>query len=223
MKISIIHATRRGAQAWNAINMWLWDASHKTPIEYILSVDSDDTYNYNFSGVLDFKEFKVIRNKNRSAVDAFNNGAKVVTGDLFICISDDMACFDGWDISLLKEVSGKSDFYLKVQDGIQPTLVTLPIFDRLYYNRFNYVWNPAYRHMHCDQEATAVAIMTGHYIKSDLLFPHNHYSTGKFKKDAISRRNDSTWQQGERLFNERLKTNFGLEHIVKPYSEIKWH
>lgn len=58
-----------------------------------------------------------------------------------------------------------------------------------------------------------------------MLFEHLHPSTGKTKKDALNERNDQTWRQGEQLFNERLKTNFGLKdsEIVKPYSEIKWH
>lgn len=223
-KISIIHATRRGSKSWGAINMWLLNASHKTPIEYILSVDTDDSQDYDFSSVLDFPEFKVIRNSNRSAVDAFNNGAKVATGDLFICISDDMACFLDWDVDLLNEVSDLTDFYLKVQDGLQPTLVTLPIFDRVYYNRLGYVWNDQFRHMFCDQEATAIAIMLGRYVKSNLLFTHAHYTTGQTQCDELNLRNNSTWVQGETLFNERLKTNFGLspEQIVKPYESIVW-
>lgn len=224
MKISVIHATRRGSKAWDCISMWLMNTSHKTPIEYILSVDNDDPYNYDFSGVLDFKDFRVVRNNNRSAVDAFNNGAKVASGDLFVCISDDMACFLGWDDALLNEVAGKEDFYLKVRDGLQPTLVTLPIFDRAYYNRFGYVWNDNYFHMFCDQEATAVAIMLGKYIKSDLLFPHNHYSVNPSKKDGVNARNDATWMQGELLFNYRLKVNFGLTspQIITPYKDIQW-
>lgn len=222
MKISIIHATRRGWESFRAINMWLMDASHTTPIEYILSVDSDDMYNYDFSDVLDFKEFKVIRNKNRSAVDAFNKGAEAATGDLFVCISDDFGCQVDWDIKLLHHIKDKRDFCAKTLDDIQPTLITLPIMDRTYYERFNYIYHPDYKHMFSDQEMTSVAIMTGKYLKFNILFPHNHYSTGKTPKDSINKKNDATWHQGETLFNERLKTNFGIENPVIPYSEIKW-
>lgn len=223
MKISIIHATRRGSKAFDAINQWLWNASMEQPPEYIVSVDSDDPYdNYTFSDCLEYPHLKVIRNSNRSAVDAFNRGAEVATGDLFVCISDDMVCFKDWDLHLLEALKDQNDFYLKVQDGIQPTLVTLPIFDREYYNRLGYVWYEGYSHMFCDQEATAAAIMLGRYIKSGLMFPHAHYSTDRSKYDEINRKNDSTWGQGEALFNARLKTNFGIENPVIPYSEIKW-
>lgn len=222
MKISIIHATRRGAEAWSAINMWLCNASHTHKIEYILSVDKDDKYNYDFSDVLDFNNFILARHENKSAVEAFNKGAEIATGDLFVCISDDMACFLDWDIALVNDIGNAKDFYLKVQDGIQKILVTLPIFDREYYNRLGYVWNPLFRHMFSDQEATAVAIMLGRYIQSNLMFPHNHYTVGGMQKDAINAKNDSTWSQGQNLFNERLKSNFGVENPVVKYEEIVW-
>ena len=123
---------------------------------------------------------------------------------------------------MLLAVKGKEDFLLKTDDGLQKTLVTLPIMDRKYYERFGYVYHPDYSHMFADQELTAVAIMTGKYVKLPLLFEHLHYSTGKTPKDVINSKNDSTWQQGERLFNERLKSNFGIENPVIPYSEIVW-
>lgn len=222
MKISVIHATRRGDTAFSVINSWLWNASMKPPVEYILSVDESDPYNYDFSDCLEYEYLKVVRNDNRSAVDAFNRGAEAATGDIFICISDDMLSFKDWDLFLLKDIACRTDFYMKVRDGLQPTLVTLPVFDRIYYNRLGYVWNPDFRHMFVDQEATAVAIMTGRYIKSELLFPHAHYTTGQIPKDALNLRNDSTWHQGETLFNERLKTNFGIDNPVVPYSSIQW-
>jgi hypothetical protein len=65
--------------------------------------------------------------------------------------------------------------------------------------------------------------MLGRAITLPLMFPHNHYSTGNFIRDEITMRNNSTWGQGENLFNERLKINFGIENPVIKYSEIKWH
>jgi hypothetical protein len=77
--------------------------------------------------------------------------------------------------------------------------------------------------MFSDQEMTAVAHMLGKVITLPLVFPHNHYSTGKFERDAVTLRNNATWQQGERVFNERLKSNFGIEFPVCKYSDIVWH
>ena len=67
--------------------------------------------------------------------------------------------------------------------------------------------------MFCDTELTCVADMTGRKIDIPLLFPHNHYSTGKSVKDSVSEKADKTWAQGEALFIERAKGNFGLTHF----------
>lgn len=230
MKISIIHPTRsRPDQAYNTFRNWTEKASDWNNFQYILSLDVNDSFLSQYIGCTDTKwrksnaiDFLPIINKNNSAIDAINAGAKIAKGDILIVISDDTDCPEHWDTMLLEKLKGKSDFCAKVDDGLQPTLVTMPIMDRVYYERYSYIYNPSYQHMFVDQELTAVAIMTGKYIKLPLLFPHNHYSTGKTPKDALNSRNDATWQQGERLFNERLKTNFDIENPVIPYSEIKW-
>jgi hypothetical protein len=94
--------------------------------------------------------------------------------------------------------------------------------DRAYYTRFGYVYYPGYRHMFCDQEMTAVGHLLGKVIDLDMTFEHMHYSVGKSNYDEINRKNDATWSQGEALFNERLKTNFGIDNPVVPYSSIVW-
>jgi len=214
MKISIIHPSRSRAEIANKVRAeWLSKAD--TDVEYIFSLDNDDIQNTKYDG-------DCIYNNNRSAIDAINKGAEVAKGDLLIVVSDDFSCPEHWDTLLIEALQGKSDYCVKTQDGLQPTLMTLPIMDRVYYDRFGYIYHPSYRHMFCDQEMTAVAHMLCKAITLPLLFPHNHYSTGKFKKDAITLRNNATWQQGEKLFNERLTTNFGIENQVIQYSQIKW-
>jgi len=215
MKISIIHPSRTRASIANQVRTeWLTKADGI--IEYIFSLDNDDIQNTKYDG-------DCIYNNNRSAIDAINRGAEVTTGDLLIVVSDDFGCPEHWDSLLIESLKGKSDYCVKTQDGLQPTLMTLPIMDRVYYDRFGYIYHPEYRHMFCDQEMTAVAHMLGKAITLPLVFPHNHYTTGKFKKDAITARNNATWVQGETVFNERLKSNFGIENPVMNYSDIKWH
>lgn len=222
MKISILHATRRPEAANRAALKWLVYCSMLTPVEYILSIDTNDTGNYDYSETFEYPDFKIIRNDNRSAVDAFNRAAEAATGDLFVCISDDMDCEFKWDVKLLETVKDKENFLLKTDDGLQPTLVTLPIMDRKYYESFGYVYQPDYAHMFVDQELTAVAIMTGRYLKCNLKFPHAHYTTDRSKYDEINRRNDSTWAQGQMLFEDRLLNNFGIAEPVVPYESIQW-
>jgi hypothetical protein len=215
MIVTCIHPSRSRAAIANKVRTeWLNKADND--IEYIFSLDNDDSQGTLYDGYC-------IYNNNRSAIDAINKAAEVATGDLFVVVSDDFDCPKHWDSLLIENLQGKSDYCVKTQDGLQPTLMTLPIMDRVYYERFGYIYHPDYRHMFCDQEMTAVAHMLGKVITLPLMFPHNHYTTGKFVKDKITIRNNATWQQGERVFNERLKTNFGIEFPVCKYSDIVWH
>ena len=215
MKITIIHPSRARAEIANKVRTeWLNKADGI--VEYVFSLDNDDVQGTLYEG-------NCIYNNNRSAIDAINKAAEIATGDLFVVVSDDFDCPEHWDSLLIWGLQGKSDYCVKTQDGLQPTLMTLPIMDRIYYERFGYIYHPDYRHMFCDQEMTAVAHMLGKVITLPLVFPHNHYTTGKFQRDAVTLRNNATWQQGERVFNERLKNNFGIEFPVCKYSDIVWH
>lgn len=218
MKISIIHPSRgRPVQAFQTMNKWIGNAD--SDIEYVIVCDTDDP---SLSGYLTPNEF-IIHGFHKSAIEAINAGARIINGDLIIVVSDDFDCPLHWDTLLLQALEGKEDFCVKTKDGIQRTLMTLPIMDRKYYERFGYIYHPDYLHMFCDQEMTAVAHMLGRNIDVNITFPHNHYSTGKFKKDAISVKNDSTWIQGQTVFNHRKLKNFGIKNPVKPYSAIRWH
>jgi len=214
MKISIIHPSRSRSAIANKVRAeWLDKADGN--IEYLFSLDFDDMQATQYDG-------KCIFNKNRSAIDAINRGAEHVEGDLFVVVSDDFSCPDHWDSLLIWALQGKSDYCVKTKDGLQPTLMTLPIMDRVYYERFGYVYYPEYYHLFCDQEMTVVAHYLGRVVNVDLLFPHNHHTTGKFKKDAISIKNDRSWSQGENLFDKRKLHNFGIEDPICTYESIKW-
>ena len=213
MKISIIHPSRsRAKMAYETAHKWLDNSEDN--FEYILSLDYDDRTEYKNP----FTDGIVIRNKNRSAIDAINNAAKVASGDILIVVSDDFDCPIHWDEMIINGSEGKSDWIAKTPDGIQQWIITMPIMDRAYYNRFRYIYHPDYLHMFCDTELTCVADLTGRKIELNIPFTHNHYSTGKSVKDEVSIKADATWNQGENLFIERAKINFGL---VNPPGKIK--
>lgn len=222
--ISVIHPSRsRPGMAHVTTKKWLDRAGIR--VEYILSVDVDDPYIYDYSGMFTNNiDVSVHVNANKSAIQAINVAAKKSAGDLIVVVSDDFDCPDNWAISLIESLKDKSDFIVKTQDGIQPTLITLPIMDRVYYERFGYIYHPDYLHMFSDQEMTAVGHMLGKIVDLPILFKHNHYSTGAMNQDEINIKNDATWNQGKRLFARRQAQNFSLsrERIVKPYSAIKW-
>ncbi len=224
MKISVIHPSRnRPIRAYATACKFKYYAD--SPFEYILSMDNDDPDLSQYLELFDNFGSTAIgcTYDNKSAIEAINNAASKATGDILIVISDDFDCVKGWDTLLLKELEGKSDFLLKTQDGIQPVCITLPIMDRVYYNRFGYIYHPDYRHMAADVELTAVGRMLGRVINSNLLFEHLHYTVGKSPKDAINEKNDLTYQYGDMVLAEHLKTNFGINDPLINYNQIQWH
>lgn len=219
--ISIIHPSRgRVVMANQTAAKWIISAAKTNPIEYILSIDSTDPekddYLQGFDilrELLQHPNIKIITviSPNKTAIEAINSAALETSNNMIIVVSDDFDCFQGWDEWLIDKLENRSDYLVKTTDGIQPLLITLPIMDRMYYNRFGYIYYPEYHHMFCDTEMTDVGNILGRVI--DLKdeghkFTHKHYIAGLMEKDAINVKNDATWAQGEKLYNERKALNF---------------
>lgn len=225
MSISLIHPSRsRPDQALSACINWMSKAQNIAQVEYILSVDTDDPQ------LLAYQKMEIpgtlIVNDNRSVTDAVNIGAEHSTGDVLIVMSDDFDCTQNWDELIKQTTKDKTDWILKTYDGIQEWIITLPIMDRVYYNRFGYIYNPMYMHMFCDTEMTVVGDLLERTITAnDIIFKHKHYSTGQTPKDSLNTRNDTTWKQGQQVYVSRVKTNFGLSDAtgrIKNQEHINW-
>lgn len=210
--ISCIHPSRsRVLQALATAKAWIGRANN--PPEYILSLDEDDKSLNDYKMAFRGMNVRIIVGKNRSAIDAINKAAEVSKGDILVVVSDDFDCPVNWDRDLFKHTQDKTDWIAKTDDTVQYWLITLPIMDRVYYNRFGYIYHPDYLHLFVDTHMTCVADLLGCKIEIPMTFEHRHYSLGRtdsFKKDEISVKADNTWSQGERLFLHFAKNNFGL-------------
>ena len=208
--ISLIHPSRsRPQKSFETISKWVERSFHKN-FEVIRSLDIDDP---------DLKKYepgrlgtyRAIVNENKSAIEAINKAARVAHGDILIVVSDDTDCPPMWDQIILSATEGKKDFVLKTFDGIQKRIVTMPIMDRAYYNRFGYIYHPIYRHSWADTELTDVAEKLGRLIvRNDIKFPHLHPEVTKEPKDALYLRNDKTHDEDRHIYQEWKRINFGL-------------
>jgi glycosyltransferase involved in cell wall biosynthesis len=215
--ISLLHPTRnRPQKSVEVTKKWLERAG--CDIELIVSIDDNDQYRDRYLreySTYDPFTTKVISNPNRSAIDAINNAAKESKGDILIVVSDDTDCPDKWCQVIYSAVEGKEDFVLKTFDGAQKWIVTMPVLDRVYYNRFGYIYHPSYEHQFCDTEFTHVADVTGKIIwRNDIEFKHLHYSVLREQKDSLYARNDNTWNEGKKTYIQRFNEQFGLPTTV---------
>lgn len=213
MRISIIHPSRsRVAKSWQTVNDWVNRAGCE--VEVIVSIDVDDPQKQEYLDTYQSR-FQILIEYNRSAVDAINKAATWATGDVFVVVSDDFHCPQNWALILQKHLKNRKDFLFKVNDGVQNYIVTLPILDRKYYERFGYIYYPGFQHMFADTELTHVAdVLKRLVIRNDILFRHNHYSvlqpSLRGKKDEVTLRADATWDDGKRLYLQRVREKFGL-------------
>lgn len=223
--ITILHPTRsRAEKSLMICKSWLKRAG-TDDVRIIISVDDDDTTVWKYCTNLHELNFmidsedriSIVRGPNKSAVDAINSAADYAIqnyprdeNQIFIVVSDDTDCPDNWAVDLLKTIEGKVDWIAKCPDGIQNWMITMPIMDRVYFNRFGYIYHPGYMHMFCDLEVTCVADLTGRKIDIPMMFRHLHPGHGHGTPDALNARADATWTQGENLFLSRLKKNFDL-------------
>lgn len=222
--ISLLHPSRsRPERSRETANKWIGQAN--TQIELIVSVDENDPQLNRYAEI--YSSDKLIISSNRSAVDAINAAAREAKGDILIVVSDDSDCPRNWGNKIIDAVGNRRDWIMKVNDGIQRWVITMPIMDRVYYSRFGYIYFPEYQHMFCDTELSHVAdLLKRRITRDDFSFPHRHYSVTRTGKDEVSRKADATWEQGKQLYLKRVKESFGLKGVdvmnISDPSHSRW-
>lgn len=214
--ISLIHPSRGRAEK-SVENVRNWIKKSTLDTEVIVSIDlvdscyytAYDDYNHPIHRV------RIIQNDNKSVVEATNRAAKEAKGDILIYLSDDFDCPSNWGPLVLKEFEGvEGPLLLKVDDCLQPfhiPVLTIPIMNRVLYERLGYFWHPEYKSMFVDEDLYQVCKKNG-WIKNapHLKFPHNHVSVGKAQDDETYRRSASNWDQGKALFARRKAQGFPI-------------
>lgn len=209
--ISILAPSRgRAEKSLEALSKFKQGLSQRIGYEIIISIDDDDPQISAYEANADLLNCALLRANNRSAVDAINRAAQASRGDILIVASDDTTCPLDWDLALYNEIQDKTDWILKTQDGIQDWIITMPVMDRAYYNRFGYIYDPDFLHMFCDTWLTVQADISGRKITSNLKFPHLNGSI----QDDLRKRCDATWVQGEKTFIQKVKST-PVEYLNK--------
>ena len=172
MRLSLLHPSRsRIDKSIKTTQKWMSQIGD-VDVELIVSCDIDDPQSAEYqSYYMGGNSDTLLISHNKSAVDAINAAAKIATGDVLIVLSDDTDCPRNWASQIEYEMRDKVDRVLKVDDGIQDWIVTMPVVHRRYYERFGYIYHPGYSHMFCDTEFTHVANCLKKVSKCALEFP----------------------------------------------------
>lgn len=212
MKISLLHPSRNRAAAADAtISEWLGKRSGLHPVEYIISIDRDDTQTSAYRRIAERHGARLLINPNRNSVQACNQAARVATGDLLIMVSDDFGCLAGWDDALARTIGERRDVAVFVDDGFGAKTMTLPIVDRPFYQHTGHLLYPHYLHLFCDNDLEEVARRSGRLIAAKhLLFPHRHFTARALPWDDTYRRANKSWRRDAATFAKRRVRDFDL-------------
>lgn len=88
-------------------------------------------------------------------------------------------------------------------------MITMAIMGRYYYLRDNYIYNPVYKSLFCDNEQMEVAQQRGRYkyIKKRL-FNHNNPMHGVVPKDELFLLNQAYHKEDKATFEKRKADKF---------------
>jgi hypothetical protein len=186
--------------------------------EFIISCDTDDpslqtdamqTYLKGFSNT------KVFHGDNRSKIEAVNSDMEGVDFDICLLASDDMYPeVDGYGkiiVEYMKELFPDTDGVLWFNDGNQgPALNTLSIIGKKFYDRFGYIYHPAYKSLWCDKEFTEVSqgLDRCKYI-DNIIIRHRHFSLPNATNyDLLYMRNSKFNTPDHNTYQQRKKAGF---------------
>jgi hypothetical protein len=172
----------------------------------------------------------VARGTSKNKVEAINRDIDWMSHwDILVNTSDDMLFTQkGFDDVIRRDMEENfpdTDGVLHYNDGNQKSnVMTMSIMGRNYYERFGYIYHPAYKSVWCDVEQTEVAYMLNrHQYMGDekILFRHLHPAWGLAEYDAQYRASENldVWGEDLNIFLERRRRNFDLnqEQIINPY------
>jgi hypothetical protein len=184
---------------------------------WIISLDDDDPTKGEFEKMSNGDTFSLpmtIRyGTSESKVHAMNRDIPDSDWDYVAMLADDCRTttkdFDQRIREDFEKYAPDLDGVLWYPDNYQNRIPTHPVLGRKYYDRYGYVWNPAYKSIHCDDELRAVAKRQRKLHKSTMVnFVHEHYRARKRPHDALDSKNQKAIHQDMLTYSKRCREGF---------------
>jgi glycosyltransferase involved in cell wall biosynthesis len=187
--ISLLHATRgRPEQASRCRALWLDRATQPEKIEHIFAVDQNDDES---NALLRFRS--VVCPVGGGCVAAWNQAAKVSSGQILLQLSDDWIPPRGWDEELRRRLDTSKEQVLQISDGNRnDDLLCMAILTRKRHEKQGYLFHPDFTGVFSDNWFTDCAHRDGVIVPAkDLVFEHAHPVFGKGQMDATYEKQNS--------------------------------
>jgi len=194
--------------------------SDKENYTILCSLDEDDTTMNTLAMQEEIGRFPktfIQYGTSKSKIDAINRDMDAVKDwDILVVMSDDMRFTAyGFD-QLIREGMAHNfpdlDGFLHYPDTTaRHALATMSIMGRKYYELDNYIYNPAYLSLFCDNEAMEVAQIRRKYLYMGIpIIDHQHPAYGGYEWDEQYRVQQNLWNVDEATFKERKRKMFDL-------------
>lgn len=189
--------------------------SGKTDYFIQISLDEDDPTLAEYFKLISAEHEKII-GTSKNKIDAINRDMDLVDQwwDILVNVSDDQVFIkQGFDLDIVEAFKDNTDLFVHFPDGNQGDLATMSIMGREYYKRDNYIYNPEYVSVYCDNEAQDVSKLRGCYkLVNKHIFNHEHPAWGKGPSDAQYQRTEhpTIYNQDHGTYIKRASKNFYL-------------
>lgn len=235
MKIVVKFPTRnRPEKFMGVLDRYIGMLSSMHEVHFVISYDYDDPSMNNDNMMSYFDRMRSYHpgrihafcgksNSKISAVNADLGMVRALNPHIILLASDDMIpIVGGYDDVICHHMYKHfpdTDGVLHFNDGFSGVdrLITLSILGMRYFNRFGYIYHPAYKSVFPDNEFTNVARMLNRVVYIDHVIIQ-HQWTGHFTPDGLHSRNESQdmYNHDGPIYVERTKNNYGLkpEEIV---------
>lgn len=200
------------------LSEWAQSATNPRDVTFLVSYDNDDetmTEEVLASTQGMASEVKLCRGESKDKIAAINANIDEVSGwQIVIVISDDFFVRRvGWDDLIrdkMTEHFPDTDGSLWIYDGAQKKINTLPCLGLKYYQRFGFIYNPAYKSFFCDDEQTAIGLRDSKLVFiGQSIASHEHPAwLGGMKPDATYQRNNKYWNHDKELYARRKSAGF---------------
>lgn len=177
----------------------------------LVTVDENDATMFKY---WNDQRITTIIGESKSKVDAINRDVNefLYDWDILINMSDDMIFTQKGFDNVIRESFDNADQCIHFPDGSTgDRLISMSILGRDYYNRFNYIYNPEYVSLYCDNETMDVAKILGKYkFVNEDIFKHLHPAHGNAFNDDQYRYTESFHPIDQKTYLKRKANNFGL-------------